>query len=374
MNHLDFVNSTNLGNVSSRRIGKLEKILRDEMISRRIPRSDKRRQPKCFCSNSEIDPMPHPSAISRRGFLCTSLAGAAALAGSDRCLANAKLDPIGLGFSLYGMRSLSLADALKACAEIGYDSVELPVMPDWPADSAELDAAARRDLGAALSDAGLRLTALMENLPCHDASRHDANLERLRRACDLAHDLAPPAAAGEAVPPLVETILGGKPGEFSELKGALVELLADWAEILATKRVRLAIKAHFGNAIQSPAQLLEVLDAVASPWVVAAYDYSHFQLQGLAMAESMSQLLPRSAFVHVKDARQSGEKWQFVLPGEGTIDYAEYFRLLSASGYRGDAVVEVSGQVFSQPGYDPVAAARKCYNHLAPAMKSVPGF
>lgn len=271
---------------------------------------------------------------------------------------------IGLGFSLYGMKSLSIAAALKALAEIGYDCVELPVMSEWPADSAQLDAGARRELRGQLAERGIRLTALMENLPAlGDDAQQRANLDRLKRAAELARDLA-----REKSMPLVETILGGKPGEFETVKERLVERLAQYSKVMAEAEVVLANKAHVGNATQHPEQLLWLLDQVASPWLVAAYDYSHFQLQGLDMKESMDALLPRSRFIHVKDTEHALGKRGFLLPGEGTIDYVQMFKLLGQSAYRGDVVVEVSSQVFNRAGYEPLAAASKCYNHLADAF------
>ncbi len=70
-----------------------------------------------------------------------------------------------IGFSLYGMKALPLADALRVCAEIGYDCVELPVMSDWPCDPQKLPNNQRRELKRQLRDRGLQLASLMENLP-----------------------------------------------------------------------------------------------------------------------------------------------------------------------------------------------------------------
>jgi sugar phosphate isomerase/epimerase len=302
---------------------------------------------------------------SRRNFFSHAAIFASAIALS-RELARSDDAPrtIGLGFSLYGMKSLSIAAALQSLAEIGYDCVELPVMPDWPADSARFDAAARRELHGQLAQRKLRLTALMENLPAlGDDAQHRANVDRLKRAAELARDLK-----RDNHTPLVETILGGKPGEFDAVKWRLVERLKSYAQTMVDSQVVLAVKAHVGNATQRPEQLLWLLDQVASPWLKAAYDYSHFQLQGLDMKETMNALLPRTAFIHVKDTQHAQGKTGFLLPGEGTIDYAVMFQQLSQSTYDGDVVVEVSSQVFNRAGYEPLAAASKCYNHLADAI------
>ena len=311
-------------------------------------------------------------AISRRQWLSACAAASGALLHQVARGEDAPRHKIGLGFSLYGMKSLATADALKSCAEIGYDCVELPVMVDWPADSAKVDGNARTEVRRRLATTGLRLTALMENLPIlGDDAKRAANLERLKLAARLARDLSPMNENGQQwMPPLVETILGGKPGEFDAVKDQIVALLKEWAAVMEEHKIELVIKAHVSNATQRPEQLLWLLDQVASPWLAAAYDYSHFQLQDLKMGETMHALLPRTRFIHVKDTEHALGKRGFLLPGEGSIDYGEYFQLLAKSDYRGDVVVEVSGQVFSKPGYDPVAAARKCYNHLAPAMKA----
>ena len=101
-----------------------------------------------------------------------------------------------------------------------------------------------------------------------------------------------------------------------------------------------------------------------------AYDFSHYQLRGLDLGKTLAALLPHSAFIHVKDAIGDAGKFQFALPGEGTIDYADYFRRLKAANWSGSICVEVSGQVFGKPGYDPIAAAKKCHAALAPAFRA----
>jgi sugar phosphate isomerase/epimerase len=317
--------------------------------------------------------MQRRDEITRRNFFSNSaFFFSATVAARSFCRAQDNQRAIGLGFSLYGMKSLSIEDALAALSEIGYDSVELPVMNDWPADSARFtteQASRWRDLLAAHR---LRLTALMENLPAlGDEAAHRANLDRLKRAAEMTRQLTTTGSK----PPLIETIMGGKAGEFDAVKERLVERLRDWAKVMAAAEVKLAVKAHIGNATQRPDQLLWLLDRVASPWLVAAYDYSHFELQNLDMQETVDRLIPRSLFIHVKDTEHAppenvSAKRGFLLPGEGTTDYIKLLKLIHDANYRGDIIVEVSSQVSNKPGYEPLTAARKCYNHLSDAFKA----
>jgi inosose dehydratase len=124
------------------------------------------------------------------------------------------------------------------------------------------------------------------------------------------------------------------------------------------------------SAVQNPERILWLLRAADSPWIKLAYDFSHFQLQSLALDDTLTAMLPQTRFIHVKDGRMTAEgKVEFLLPGEGATDYGAYFQKLHALGYRGDVVVEVSAMVFKQPGYDPRAAAQKSYAALAAGVE-----
>ena len=294
------------------------------------------------------------------------LAICSAVAASPLCSfgAEAKNRQPLLGFSLYGMKTLPLNEALQQCAAIGYRAVELPLLADWPADSAKFSAAEQREFRDGLAKHELRLTALMDNLPLlGDDAKHRSNLQRLKAAAEISRTLR------DTDPPLVETVLGGKPAEWDQAKQQFVDRLGEWAQVMADAKVKLAIKAHIANALQRPEQLRWVLEQVNNPWLTAAYDFSHFELQKLEMRDTVKLLAERMTFVHVKDAQGEPGKFQFLLPGEGKIDYDQLFRLFAQAGYAGDIIVEVSGQISSKPGYDGVAAAKKCYAALAPAMK-----
>lgn len=300
--------------------------------------------------------------IPRRAFL-QSLA---ALAIASRATpAQAAAAAIPFGFSLYGMKTLPLNEALQLCADIGYSGVELALMPDWPCDPATLDRTARKVLRKQLQDLALGLPALMENLPIVvNAAQLRSNHDRLRLAAELAHDL------GGDTPPVIETILGGKPAEWNDVRERMVDSLGDWARIAAEERVTLAVKAHVSNALHLPADAVWLIEQVRSRWLKLAYDYSHFQRQGLDLAESVKTMLPHTVFVHIKDNVEVAGKVEFALPGDGDTDYPKLLRLLRDGGYAGAVVVEVSGQVFGKPGYDPAAAARRCYQQIQPAFRA----
>ncbi|MCX6909678.1 MAG: sugar phosphate isomerase/epimerase [Verrucomicrobia bacterium] len=270
---------------------------------------------------------------------------------------------ISLGFSLYGMKTVPLDDALRTCAEIGYRNVEFALNPGFPTEPKLLSADARKNLRSRLVSLRLDLSALMLNMSLTaDDVAHAKNLDALKAAAQFAQDLAPQQ------PPVVETVLGGKPAEWDSVKERMAERLQSWAAVAVAGKITLAIKAHVGSAVNSPERLLWLLEKANSPAVKAAYDYSHFQLAGIPLADSLKVLLPQTRFIHLKDATGDAKKFQFLLPGEGKTDYAAYFKFLKQLGYNGPVVVEVSGQIFNKPGYDPIAAAKKCFAVLSTAL------
>ena len=303
--------------------------------------------------------------MNRRQFIISST-GALLLAGTSRFATGANSPPFGLGFSLYGMKSLPLDTALKTCAEIGYDNVELCLLSGFPTEPALLANADRSKLREQLAALKLRVSGLMENfsLLADDANRAK-QLDRIKAAGQLAHDLVP-----DNTPPL-ETVLGGKPAEWEQVKDRMAEQLRGWAAAAAEAKLVIAIKAHINSAVLNPERLLWLLKQADSPWIEATYDFSHFQLQGLALDQTLAALLPHTRFIHVKDSRSKPDgKFDFLLPGEGDTDYATYFKKLRDLGYHGDVVVEVSRAIWDKPGYDPIAAAKKSFAALSPAWKA----
>jgi sugar phosphate isomerase/epimerase len=299
--------------------------------------------------------------MNRRHFLSTL---GLALAAPSFAVRAADARQPSLGFSLYGMKSLGLSEALKVCAEIGFTHVELALNPGYATEPKAFTPEARHAAAAQLRELKLALPCLMLNLSLTaDEAAHAAALRSISEAGALSHELAPND------PPILETVLGGKPAQWEEQKQGMVERLHAWAKAAEQAKTVIALKAHVASGVNSPERLLWLLDQVKSTSLAVAYDFSHFEVQGIDMEESMKLLLPRTRFIHVKDSTGDAAKFQFLLPGEGRTDYVKYLSLLKAHGYSGPVCVEVSGQIFNKPGYDPVDAARRSFAALSGALK-----
>ena len=261
----------------------------------------------------------------------------------------------------YGMQSLAVDRALDLIREIGYDGAELCCMSGWPSEPKLLAPPDRRRI----RESGFPIPTLIENFNLLAPAGVLAGIpDRIRAAAALAHDLAPDH------PPMLQTVLGGRAGEWDKVRDTMAPRLAEWARVAGDNGIRLAVKAHALNACDTPARLLWLLDKVNHPALTAIYDYGHFELAGLGIEESMDALLPRSAFITVKDSKVVNGKPQFLLPGDGDIDYARYFRKVKAMRWSGWVLVEITRQLQTLPDYDAERAARRSYSHLAPILKS----
>jgi inosose dehydratase len=303
--------------------------------------------------------------LSRRSFI---FAAAAAGLGAIPALGvsgPATTAPAGVtfGFSTYGMKSLATEDAIDTLAKIGYDSVELAALAGWDADPASLKPDRRAAIRRQLGDTGLRLTALMDNLPpSADDARHQVQVDRIKAAAQLAHDLAPDN------PPPVETVLGGT--DWAKSRPLFVKRLADWVQAAESADAVIAIKPHRGNALSRPEEAVELFGELGnSPRLRMVYDYSHFAGRDMPMADTIRVSLPWTVFVSIKDVAIENGRDVFKLPGEtGQIDYPAMIKQFHAGGYTGDFNCEVSAMISKNAGYDALKAARQCYAAVAPAF------
>ena len=270
-----------------------------------------------------------------------------------------------LGYSTWGMPKVPVEEALAHLARLGFDGVELTVIPGYTTELTKLDAAERSRIRQLLQKHHLMLPAIAahSSLLSDDKETHAANMARLKGAVDLAVDWT----LGDIIP-AIDTTPGGKPAEWDAVRDLLVERTRELVEYAQARNVTIAMEPHVGAVIDTPEKVLQLLELVDSPYLKVNNDISHFDIQGLTIENTVAALVPHTAHTHVKDQRGRVPNYEFLIPGEGDFDYLSYLKAMQAHGYDGFITVEVSVMVQRRPGYNPFVAATLSYETLSRAF------
>lgn len=268
-----------------------------------------------------------------------------------------------LAYGNYGMPTVPVATMIRDVAAMGYDGLEWCAAPGYPSAPDQLPASRRPSIAQQLVDANLPITSIMlVKVPVWepDAIAHAAHLDYLRRVLGLRQ------ALGATVE--ISSTLGGKLEEWAQERDRLAACVADWAAVCAEFGAEFAFEPHVGGLVHSPERAVWLVQTVDQPNLRINFDYSHFELIDVPLQTAIDRLIPFAAGVHVKDVQGRYPDFRFLLPGEGTLDYADYLTRLQQAQYDGTITVEISGQIFNAPGYDAYAAARFAYTTLAQAF------
>jgi len=271
-----------------------------------------------------------------------------------------------LGYCTWGMPSVPVDTFIPFLARLGYDGIELTVIPGYTTELSLLDAAERRRIARMLKDHHLALPAIAGHTTMIERDPDTAELHwaRLTAAVDLALDWAQDGA-----PPAVDTTVGGTPEQWEDLKPLMIERVGALVRYGEQRGVVIAIEPHVGSMLDTPDRVLELLDAIPSPNLKLNFDISHFNVMGIPIAESVAALAGHTVHTHVKDERGVVPNYQFLIPGEGEFDYVAYLHAMREHGYSGFITAEISIMVQRRPGYDPLAAAEQTYLTLARAFE-----
>ncbi len=272
-----------------------------------------------------------------------------------------------LSYSTWGMQTTPIDEAVRHCAALGYDGLELTVIPGWPTDAATMSAGERQRIRRLYDGSGLELCGISGNVSLlqDDPAAEAAEEARFRGYLDFAAEMQQP---GDTL--IVTTISGGAPGDWEASMRQFVETAGRLAEYAHDRGVMVGIEPHVAHALRTPDDALSLVDQVDSPGLTIHFDISHFNVQGFPMEESVAKLTPISLHTHIKDERGIFPNHDFLIPGEGEMDYPRYLRLMSEAGYDGHIVVEISLMVQRRNGYDALAAATQSYDVLSRAFET----
>jgi sugar phosphate isomerase/epimerase len=271
-----------------------------------------------------------------------------------------------LSFSTWGMQKTPIDVAVAHCAALGFDGLELTVIPRWPTDAATMDAAERKRIRALYDDHRIALCGLSGNTPLlkGDATERAGNVATFKTYLDLAAELQRP---GERLS--VSTTSAGEPGSWETVKNELVELFGNAAAYAESAGVVVGAEPHVSNALHTPEQAIWLVQQVNSPALGIHFDISHFNVQGMEMEAAVAQLVPYTVHTHVKDERGIAPNHEFLIPGEGEMDYVAYLKAMDRAGWTEHITVEISLMVQARPDFDALAAATQSYRVLSKAFE-----
>ncbi|MBS7609261.1 sugar phosphate isomerase/epimerase [Candidatus Bathyarchaeota archaeon] len=261
---------------------------------------------------------------------------------------------------------MAIEDIIRSLSILGFDGIEVSAWSGYQTDISRLGKEDCKRIRKLARDFGLIINAL----GCHTAIlepkdwvRRD-RIERTKKCID---------AALQMDCPIVDTLSGPKPKDLSDgeswqiLAQALGEVL-DYAE---KNGITIGFEPHVGNFVYELRTVLELLKLVPSKNLAITFDQSHFAIQGLDLGSILRKLKDFIAHVHVKDVRGIFPNYEFLIPGEGSFPFEDFFSDLHGFGYEGFITAEVSVMRSSKPGYDPYGAARLTYITLSNSLRKL---
>jgi sugar phosphate isomerase/epimerase len=268
-----------------------------------------------------------------------------------------------LSYSTWGMKTTPIDVAVKHCAKLGFDGLELTIIPGWPTDAAGLSKADRDRIRALYDENAIELCGFSGNI---DLLGEDWNAIRstFSTYLDVAAEMQQP---GEHL--IVTTTSGGIAPDWDSTRNEIAQRVGALAEYAGDVGVMVGIEPHVGSALHLPEHAVWMTEEVGSDALTLHFDISHFNVQGIPMEESIAMLAPLALHTHVKDERGLAPDHQFLIPGEGDMDYPGYLGEMQGAGYDGHIVVEISLMVQARANYDALAAATQSYNVLAAAFE-----
>jgi sugar phosphate isomerase/epimerase len=270
-----------------------------------------------------------------------------------------------LGFTTWGMVTVRAEEAIPLLASIGYDSVEIAVVPGWRDSVDLLTPTRRRRIKQLLCEYEIALAAIAGNtdLLAEDADDLAENWQILTSTIDLAVEWA-----SHDGPPVVDTYIGGETGQWEQKREMVIDRLGRLCDYAAERGVRVGLQPHMDGALDTPDKVPDLVKALARPNLGITLDINDFTVQGMSVEEVSGLLGEHLLLAQVKDERGRLPSYEFAVPGDGEFDYVRYLRALQATGYEGDVCVEISLRVQRRPGFDPMQAAIQSYRVLADAF------
>lgn len=270
-----------------------------------------------------------------------------------------------LGYCTWGMPTVPIDTIVRAVAEAGYDSIEPTVTPGYSVELYSMDSVERKRVRQLIASYGLEIPAVSghASLAEIDEDVHEHNFQRLKDAVDLCVEWT----LGDH-PPALDMTVGGSPDDWDKLKDLLVDRVGALVEYAESHGVVIAMAPHYRSAITTPEQILELLRLVDSPFLKVNFDISHFVIYGYSVTEAVELMAPVTEHAHVRGARGQVPNFEFLIPGEGDIDFVLFLKEMARAGYQGHITAEVSLMVQERPNYDALGAMKQTYGVMARAF------
>ncbi|MDE2998474.1 MAG: sugar phosphate isomerase/epimerase [Gemmatimonadota bacterium] len=270
-----------------------------------------------------------------------------------------------IGFSTYATPEVDVFEALPRIRAIGYDAIEIAIGDAWPTAPHKLNRKTRRSLAGTVRDLGFPPPVLFGPVStCARGSERGAVLARFIENCVLAEDLN-----FDDEPSVITTTVSGPLTRWETDRGAVAADLVELADLAAEHHVILAVEPHVGAILDTPEKAAWLMENTRHPHLKIHFDHSHFHVQGIDLRRAADLCLPHTVHIHIKDGYMKDGAVTFLLPGEGSLDLVEYFKILRDAGTEVSVGAEVSAMIWSRPGYDPWHAAEFCYRALDSARR-----